>query len=127
MRCDDSPNVNGRLTDTHDGSLADIDDAHPAFHPPIAHHLHLLTPSLSFSPMTKVGAHLALCLLELDDRVERLDVATGKRGKVHRKRVTRAQRAVHAQRLRWRRVVRGEERVRGVSELCRGWGGNENV
>ena len=68
---------------------------YPTFHPPVAHSLHTLTHS---------ATHLAFGLLEIDDRVERLDVAARKRRQLYRKRVAGAQRAVHAQGLRWRRA-----------------------
>ena len=57
----------------HDSRLADVDDAHPTFRPPIAHNLHALALALALS------THLAFGLLELDDRVESLDVAARKR------------------------------------------------
>ena len=58
-----------------------------------------------------------LGLFKLDNRFERLVVTTRKRRKVHRERVARAERAVHAQGLRRRRVEGGEEGVGSVDEL----------
>jgi len=56
-------------------------------------------------------------LLELDDRVECLEVAACKRHEMHRERVASAQRAVYAQGLRRDRVKCGEEGVGSVNEL----------
>ena len=93
----------------HDSGLADVNDAYPTFHPPIAHNLRALALSQS--------THLAFGLLELNDRVERLDVSTCKRREMHRERVASAHRAVHAQGLRRGRVKWSEEGVGSVRGL----------
>lgn len=94
------------LPNPHHCSLPDIDDTHTAFDPPIADsHVFLR------------DCHLALGLFELDNWVERLDVAARKRSKVHRERTAGTQRDVNAHSLRRRRVERGEKRVGGVNEL----------
>jgi len=60
--------------------------------------------------------HLMFGLLELDDRVECLEVTACKRHEMHRERVASAQRAVYAQGLRRHRVKCGEG-VGSVNEL----------
>ena len=75
-----------------DSGLADICNTYLTIHPQISHNLHAITAQLAFG------------LLELDDRVERPDVAVCKRRELHRKREASAQRAVHVQGLRWRHV-----------------------
>jgi hypothetical protein len=100
----------------NNSGLADIDDAH-AFHPPIAHRHH---PSLSllilaFLTIRRTRHHhrRALGLFKLDNRFERLLVATCKPRKVHRERMESAQFDVH----------RSEEGVGRVDELRRNYVG----
>jgi hypothetical protein len=109
----------------HHSGLTDIDDAHPAIHPPIAHRYHPL--SFSFSLIlasltirrTRHHLHRAPGLFKLDNRFERLVVAARKRRKVHRERMASAQIDVHLESLRWRSVHRSEEGVGRVYELRR--------
>ena len=90
----------------HSG-LADVDDTHPAFHPPIAHRpplpLPLILASLTIR-RTRLHHHRALGLLELDDRFKGLVITARKGRKVYRKRMAGAQLDVYLESLRWRRV-----------------------
>ncbi|KAI9440952.1 hypothetical protein H4582DRAFT_2056203 [Lactarius indigo] len=69
------------LANVHCSGLADVDDAHTAFHPPI------LTPTaVAASPphiIRRVSRPLPLGQLKLEGRVKGLDVATCKRGEMH--------------------------------------------
>ena len=61
--------------------------------------------------------HLVLDLLELDNRVERREIAARKHGKVHRGRMSGVQSEVHAQGLRGRCGVGGENGVTSMLDL----------
>ena len=70
------------LANMHHSSLADVNNTHPTFLPPIAHRPHNLVLSHALASLTtRTYLHLALSLLELDDRFDRLEVISASRRK----------------------------------------------